>query len=72
MTAINGPGDAHSSRMDLYRFVLGCGFRFSSHLIAFTVIVAGAVYVIFDLDYPRFEFVRLDLWTKRFSIFWQI
>jgi len=29
-------------------------------LIAFTVIMAGAVYVIFDLDYPRFEFIRLD------------
>jgi len=60
MTAINGPGDEHSSWMDLYRFVLGYGLRFSSHLIAFTVIMAGAVYVIFDLVYPRFEFIRLN------------
>ena len=27
---------------------------------AFTVMMAGTVYVTFDLDYPRFGFIRLD------------
>lgn len=30
------------------------------HVIAFAVVVTLTIYVIFDLDYPRFGFVRLD------------
>jgi ABC-type glycerol-3-phosphate transport system permease component len=43
----------------------GSGVRnVSLHLIAFTVMMAGTVYVIFDLDYPRFGFIRLDFADK--------
>jgi len=30
------------------------------HLLAFALIMTGTIYVIFDLDYPRFGFMRLD------------
>jgi hypothetical protein len=30
------------------------------HVVAFAVVVTLTIYVIFDLDYPRFGFIRLD------------
>jgi len=32
----------------------------SLHVFAFAVLLAGTVYVIFDLDFPRWGFIRLD------------
>jgi uncharacterized protein HemY len=30
------------------------------YIVAFAVVVTLTIYVIFDLDYPRFGFIRLD------------
>ncbi len=30
------------------------------HLLAFALMMTVTIYVIFDLDYPRFGFIRLD------------
>jgi hypothetical protein len=30
------------------------------HVVAFAIVVTLTIYVIFDLDYPRFGFIRLD------------
>lgn len=32
----------------------------SLQFLAFTIMMAGIVYIIFDLDYQRFGFIRLD------------
>ena len=40
------------------------GARSSLHFVAFAVITVLTVYVIFDLEYPRAGFIRLDIYDQ--------